>query len=346
MAAEELMFTIDPGDKKLATALPATELAKMQYAERDLQEWVLAHPHILGEGAIVIASEVGTWQSSAGTSVKDRLDVLALGADGRLIVAELKRGPAPHTVHMQALNYASMVAGLTVDQVAELYVSRQKALGVTVQTEAFIDTLETQYLVTSATLKNPRVVMIASSFPPAVTSTTVWLKERGVDVSLIKFVPYEFPDGSRAVSFSRFFPIPTLEDFRITFDSGGAQVSQSDSGTGTAAVAWDLTAMKKLASMGNTTTLALLDLLAAADGEPVSAADVMESAGLTTGQFRGQLAGLTMMLKNQKYGFAQTAAPWEITWLPGGFASYSLSPELAQLWTAARGEGVAPQIAT
>lgn len=102
--AEELMFTIDPSDKRLATSLPATELAKMQYTERDLQEWVLAHPEILGDGAIVIASEAGTWQSSAGTSVKDRLDVLALGSDGRLIVAELKRGPAPHTVHMQALN--------------------------------------------------------------------------------------------------------------------------------------------------------------------------------------------------------------------------------------------------
>lgn len=334
--AEELMFTIDPVDKKSATPLLATELAKMQYTERDLQDWVLAHPEILGEGAIVIASEVGTWQSSAGTSVKDRLDVLALGSDGRLIVAELKRGHAPHTVHMQALNYASMVAGLSVDQVAELYVARQKALGVIVQTEAFVDTLETQYLVTSATLKNPRVVMIASSFPPAVTSTTVWLKERGVDVSLNKFVPYEFPDGARAVSFSRFFPIPTLEDFRITFDSGGAQVSQSESTA--AAVAWDLAAMRKLASSGNTTTLALLDLLAVADGENVSTADVMESAGLTTGQFRGQLAGLTMMLKNQKYGFAQTAAPWEITWLPGGFASYSLAPELAELWKAARAE--------
>lgn len=57
MVAEELMFTIDPSDKKSATALPATELAKMQYTERDLQEWVLAHPQILGDSAIVIASE-------------------------------------------------------------------------------------------------------------------------------------------------------------------------------------------------------------------------------------------------------------------------------------------------
>lgn len=232
-----------------------------------------------------------------------------------------------------------MVSGLKVEQVADLYVSRQKTLGFTVRTEDFIDTLETQFLVTGATLRNPRVVMIASSFPPAVTSTTVWLKDRGLDVSLIKFVPYEFPDGARAVSFSRFFPIPTLEDFRITFDSGGSQVSHP---TKAAGAPWDLAGMKHLAAQGNTTTLALLDLLAAAEGEPVSSADVMESAGLSTGQFRGQLAGLTMMLKNQKYGFAQTTTPWDITWLPGGFASYNLTPELVELWTAARSDGADP----
>lgn len=339
LMAEELMFTIDPSDKRSATSLPATELAKMQYTERDLQDWILAHPQILGEGAVVIASEVGTWQSSAGTSVKDRLDVLALGSDGRLIVAELKRGPAPHTVHMQALNYASMVSGLSVEHVADLYVARQKTLGNLVQVEDFIDTLETKYLVTSATLKNPRVVIIASSFPPAVTSTTVWLKDRGVDVSLIKFVPYEFPDGARAVSFSRFFPIPTLEDFRITFDSGGSQVTEPTAISGSP---WDLQGMKRLAFQGNPATLALMDLLAAADGEPVSSADVMQSAGLSTGQFRGQLAGLTMMLKNQKYGFTQTSSPWEIAWLPGGFASYTLAADLAELWTIARSAAAHP----
>jgi hypothetical protein len=154
-----------------------------------------------------------------------------------------------------------------------------------------------------------------------------------VDISLIKFVPYEFPDGSRAVSFSRFFPIPTLEEFRIKFDSGGSHVAEPTEPSG---APWDMKGMERLAAQGNAATLALLDLLAAAEGEPVSSADVMGNAGLSTGQFRGQLAGLTMMLKNQKYGFSQTAAPWEITWLPGGFASYTLSPEFAELWKSAR----------
>jgi hypothetical protein len=47
---------------------------------------------------------------------------------------------------------------------------------------------------------------------------------------------------------------------------------------------------------------------------------------------KGQLAGLTMRLKNPKYGFAQTTSPVDVLWLPGGIASYSLSADLAEVW--------------
>jgi hypothetical protein len=136
--------------------------------------------------------------------------------------------------------------------------------------------------------------LIASSFPPVVTSTTVWLKERGVDISLVKFVPYEFADGTRAVSFSRFFPIPTLEDFKISLDP----TSPAEGPVATVDAPWDFEGLQRLAAQGNVATLTLLDLLAESEDSPVSSADVMGASGLSTGQFRGQLAGLTMRLKN------------------------------------------------
>jgi hypothetical protein len=37
-----------------------------------------------------------------------------------LIVAELKREVAPHTIHMQAVNYAAMVSRLTPDDIAQI----------------------------------------------------------------------------------------------------------------------------------------------------------------------------------------------------------------------------------
>jgi len=59
-------------------------------------------------------------------------------------------------------------------------------------------------------------------------------------------------------------------------------------------------------------------------------------AGISAAQVKGQLAGLTMRLKNPKYGFAQNNWPVEVEWLPGGVASYRMPQDLIALWKQAR----------
>src|SRR5262249_16527161 len=72
---------------------------------RDLQEWVISHPEILGPEVLIVAFEFDRWMASSGGRERDRLDVLGLGRDGRLVVAELKRDRAPDTSEMQAIKY-------------------------------------------------------------------------------------------------------------------------------------------------------------------------------------------------------------------------------------------------
>ncbi len=43
-----------------------------------------------------------------------------------------------------------------------------------------------------------------------------------------------------------------------------------------------------------------------------------------------------MLLRNKKNGFMQNAPPWNITCLPGGVASYTLSGSLATEWRSLR----------
>lgn len=330
---DEFLLAVDDATatKVASSSLPGLGLMERQH----LQEWVLAHPELLGTGVAVVTSEFDKWQDAQGASVGDRLDVLGIGRDGRLVVVELKRDLAPHTVHMQAVNYAAMVSRLSVRDVAELWVAWHGTKDQPLDVESIEAELETKWLLTPDTIKSPRVVLIASDFPSSVTSTVVWLNEQGVSIDLVRFRPYKLEGGQVLVNFTRIFPIPNVEDFTIDRKKGPGKVATQEDVT--PGPAWDLPALQQLAEQANEATLAVLDLCAADEANGVTVADVMAHAGITNGQVKGQLAGLTMRIKNPKYGFAQTTWPFEVEWQPGGVALYRLAPDLIPLWRQARG---------
>ncbi|MEU1797056.1 endonuclease NucS domain-containing protein [Streptomyces californicus] len=88
------------------TGLAAESLLERQH----LQEWVIAHPQVLGESVLVITAEYDRWADTDGVPARDRLDILGLDATGRLVVVELKRGTADRDVHLQAITYAALVS--------------------------------------------------------------------------------------------------------------------------------------------------------------------------------------------------------------------------------------------
>jgi hypothetical protein len=136
------------------------------------------------------------------------------------------------------------------------------------------------------------------------------------------------------VSFSRLYPVPDVEEFTI-----GRRADATGTGSSDPGAPWNEEALARLASQENEGTLALLDLCSAEHAVSVGVKDIAATAGITTAQVRAHLAGLTMRLKNPKYGFAQNAWPAHVTWLPGGVASYSVEPVLASIWRELRGAG-------
>lgn len=317
-------------DGPVAQPVERTALADLDLQERaHLQEWLLANPSVLGPGVEIVTTEYDRWQNAAGEPVGDRLDILALGTDGRLLVVELKRGRAPHTVHMQAINYAAMVSRLTPRDVAEMFAAHRTRRGSQTDPDSALTVLTTDFLLTAESVRRPRIMLIASEFPPVVTAAAVWLNEQAVDLSLIRFRVYRLPDGQVVASFNRLFPVPDVEEFTI----GRRAEPPAPAG---AASPWDEASLGRLAEVGNPATLALLDLTAALEPGEVRIKDIAAHAGITVGAVRGQLAGLTMRLKNPAHGFAQTAWPTTVRWLPGGIASYNLDPELAAIWRGIR----------
>lgn len=331
---DEVLLTVQG---QSAAPVERASLAELDLQERaHLQEWLLANPAILGVGAEIVTSEYDRWQTATGDPVLDRLDILAVGRDGRLIVVELKRGSAPHTIHMQAINYAAMVSRLTPRDIAELYAASRTKHGQDTDSESALTLLTTEFLLTSETIRRPRIVLIASEYPPAVTASVVWLNEQDVDISLIRFRPYQLPGGQLVVSFSRLFPVPDVEEFTI---GRRAEAPAAAAGPG---ASWDETSLRRLAEQANPATLALLDLTAAEGPGEVGVKEIAAHAGVSLGAVRGQLAGLTMRLNNPGNGFAQNTWPAMVRWLPGGIARYTMDPELAELWRSIRQQTDSP----
>ncbi len=203
-----------------STATPATPitLAEAGFRERaDLQEWVLAHPEILGPDVLVVTFEFDRWQASAGDRERDRLDVLGLDADGRIVVAELKRDRAPDTVEMQAVKYAAMASRFSEESLVEQYTRFLSRAGAPVDE----DTARQRLLdhagdLDAEQLRRPRIVLVAGSFPPVVTSTVVWLTEMGLDVTIQRVQAYRVFDDRTVVTVSQLFPVPDVEEFTVS----------------------------------------------------------------------------------------------------------------------------------
>lgn len=93
MSVQMKMWRID-GNRPHALA-PAT-----LPAEKDLHQFLLRDPSLLGARLLVIGSEVATPHGKF-------LDLLAIDADGNLHVLELKRNQTPREVVAQVLDYGS-----------------------------------------------------------------------------------------------------------------------------------------------------------------------------------------------------------------------------------------------
>jgi hypothetical protein len=148
---------------------------------------------------------------------RDRLDVLGLGADGRLVVAELKRDRAPDTVEMQAIKYAAMASRFTKDTLVEQHARFLARNGTSVdQDTARQRLIEHASDLDPEQLRRPRIVLVAGSFPPVVTSTVVWLSEMGVDLVLQRVQAYRVFDDKTVVTVSQLFPVADVEEFTVS----------------------------------------------------------------------------------------------------------------------------------
>jgi hypothetical protein len=212
---DELVFTVS-GDRA-APAAPIA-LAEAGLTERKhLQEWVLAHPAILGQGVKPVTMEFDRWIDSGGQRDLHRLDVMGLDQEGYLVVAELKRGRAEHLTDLQAVQYAAMASRFTVGRLAEhhaAFLTKTEGRAYT-KDEATDLLLDWAPDLSDETLRTPRILLIAADFASNVSNTAVFLNDVGLTVALVRFQAYRTPAGETLVTFSQLYPVPEIDEFTV-----------------------------------------------------------------------------------------------------------------------------------
>ena len=178
---------------------------------RDIQEWVAANPGILDDGLLIIGKEFSGFERT-----NERLDLLAVDGDGRLVVIELKRDHSGADAHWQAIKYASYVHGARREDIIRMYASYANIS----ESEAFDELLQHLGADDLSGLNNDQRIILASHrFAPEVTSASLWLNEKTDDENLItciQLIPYhDSQTDSLYIQANTIIPMPGAEEYSV-----------------------------------------------------------------------------------------------------------------------------------
>ena len=190
------MLKVDPQSRTLSQ-LSTTTLKHSNILERDhlqaaiLSSWDAFCGEMGFEELFLVGSEI-----TPHDSCRDRIDILAIDADGHPVVLELKRHRDKLQL-LQAISYASMIARWDADR----FLSALPGNGA-----GQSDELRALLSDESFELREPRVVLLAESFDPEVILSADWLA--GFGVSILAFAISALEHGSETLlSIDQRFPL-------------------------------------------------------------------------------------------------------------------------------------------
>jgi hypothetical protein len=153
--------------------------------EKLLQGWLEDDISVLDANLLIIGREITT-------DLGDRLDLLAVGPTGELVIIELKKGCTPREVIAQVLGYTAWAARLTYDEISAI-------------TQAYLETSLTEAFrvafgdeLPELINQSQRMIVVAAGLDPYVERSIRYLSEGwSVDINAVFFHCIESSDGRR-----------------------------------------------------------------------------------------------------------------------------------------------------
>lgn len=189
-----------------------TTFSQMQLQERrDLQRLLRANISVVAPDTLVIAEEFGDWDES-----RRRIDLLGVDRDANLVVIELKRTEDGGHMELQAIRYAAMVSTMTFDQATDVFGRYLAQIG-NADTDAraeLLDFLGWDEPDEDAFAQDVRIVLASAEFARELTTSALWLIERGIDIRCVRLQPYD-NDGRVFVEVQQIIPLPEMAEYQV-----------------------------------------------------------------------------------------------------------------------------------
>lgn len=210
------MFLIDRDNKKLIK-INETTFSENGFQERyDIQEWIANNPECLDEELLIIQKEFAGFDET-----KERLDLLALDRSGALVIIENKRDDSGKDVTWQALKYVSYCSTLTREQIIRIYQDHldqqengEKAADKLSDFFGRFEEYRNKTIEDIRLNKEQKIILVAGDFRKEVTSTVMWLINRGIDVRCFKATPYEHKK-EYLLDIEQIIPVKEAADYYI-----------------------------------------------------------------------------------------------------------------------------------
>ena len=211
MSGEPQLYRINP-ETKQSNRVEEVEFTQLGLRERrDIQEWVADNPAILGDDLLIVGKEFSGFDRT-----DERLDLLAVDTDGKLVIIELKRDDSGTDAHWQAIKYASYFQRATTENIVDMAATYWQKSREDIVAE-LLKHLGTDDL--SLLNNDQRIILASHRFAPEVTSAALWLNRRtsGDDfISCVRLTPYQDEQSHTLyVQASTIIPVPGADDYLV-----------------------------------------------------------------------------------------------------------------------------------
>ena len=206
------MFKVNRSENRLVR-LEQRRFNDLKLQERaHLQEWLVQSPEALGEDLLIIQKEFDGFEDT-----RERLDLLALDKEGRLVVIENKLDDSGRDVVWQALKYVAYCSSLTRSQIVDIhqkYLDRWfEGRNASENLCEFLDVEDLDETVLNAGSEQ-RVILVAANFRKEVTATVLWLIGHGIRAQCFRVLPYSLGD-ELLIDLQQIIPTPEAADYMI-----------------------------------------------------------------------------------------------------------------------------------